>query len=212
MELSLTVATPHISLSMPYLLEGTYKPEWSRSKAKNAAKLKSLLKRAEVVATYTATGGKVPVLLVEDGGADFYFVHANIGDDPDMIQYGARVRHYDLTGKLHSKACGQVSVWRNGAYDLTTNLPEWLFTNRLYPKYSKIISDNTQSTRGRGFWVRRIGEALQKGKTVSAIEVDEVGFVIKVLAVTSVKSIADMGQYYTTGENYSGHYYRFLIE
>lgn len=196
-------------LAMPYLSEGTYKPAWAKSKARNAAKLRSLLPHAKVALTYTAAGAPLPVYVVSEANSEFYFVHDQIGDDPDLIQYGVRVRHYTLTGKLQGKACGQVSVHRNRTHQLSRGLPAYLFKELFYPKYNRILSDSTQSEKGMGFWETRILEALQANKKVFALEMEGDSEVVE---VTPLTKLIDMGKYYTRGENYSGHYYRFLIE
>jgi hypothetical protein len=198
-------------LAMPYLSEGTYKPEWAKSKAKNAAKLRSLLPHAKVALTYIGMGAPLPIYVVseEQPRSDFYFVHDQIGDDPDLIQYGVKVRHYTLTGKLEGKACGQVSVHRNSTHKLSRGLPAYLFKELFYRKYRRILSDSTQSTKGSGFWETRILEALQTNKKVFALEMEGDSEVVEVTPLT--KGI-EMDRYYTRGENYSGHYYRFLIE
>lgn len=198
--------------AMPYMNEGTYKPEWASSKAKNAAKLKVLMKTAVPYVTYTATGEDVVVFRTSDGTTDFLFVHGIVGDDPDLIQYGVRVIHYDVSGLKQFKACGQVSVWRNSGFSLTAKLPEWIFSNVLYPEYGHVVSDSTQSKRGKQFWERRIVEALQSGKKVYSIEIEsEAGHRLKVIASTPVKSVSEMDKFYTTDQDYSGSFFRFLI-
>lgn len=196
-------------LAMPYISEGTYKPEWSRSKAKNAAKLKASLPKAKVAFTYIATGHPLPVYVVHEGDYDFYFVHDQIGDDPDLIQYSVRVKHYSLQGKLSGKSCGQVSVHRNRTHMLSRGLPAFLFREVLYRQYGRILSDSTQSDYGRGFWETRMQEAMQQGKKVYVLEMLDDSTVV---AVTQLKRLVEMDQYYSKGEDYSGHYYRFLIE
>lgn len=197
--------------AMPYVNEGTYKPEWAASKAKNAAKLKALMKTATPHCTYTGSGTEVVVYKAKDGIADFYFVPAAVGDDPELIQYGVRVIRYDLSGKVMFKSCGQVSVWRNAGFGLTVGLPEWIFTHVLYPEYGHILSDSTQSPMGRRFWATRISEAIKAGKKVFAIECEVDGQKIRALEIVPVHSVADMAKYYATAQDYRGAFYRFAI-
>lgn len=68
-------------LAAPYHFEGTYIPHWVSSKEANALKLNSLLKTAKPVATYSATGADLKLLLAKDEGDDFYFVCALVGGD-----------------------------------------------------------------------------------------------------------------------------------
>jgi hypothetical protein len=197
---------------MPYLSEGTYKPEWAKSKAKNAAKLRSLLQQVTTpFATYSGAGVDVGVYKVSNEDSDFYFVHDIIGDDPDLIQYGVHVKHYEFTGLLQGKTCGQVSVFRNSNYDPALGLPKWIFENVLYPKYGNIVSDNTQSSKGRGFWGSRIMQALESGKHVYALELDESPRRLKVLKIDELHKPSDMSKYYSTDQDYPGYYWRFLI-
>jgi hypothetical protein len=198
--------------AMPYENMGTYRPAWAASKAKNAAKLKEQMKSAISYATYTGTGVDVVVYKAKDGIADFYFVSGAVGDDSELIQYGVRVIHYGLSGRVTSKSCGQVSVWLNAGYWPTCKLPEWLFTHVLYPVYGYILTDRAPFSLGQPFWGRRIMEALHAGRKVFAIECEEVGTKIKVEEIYPVRSVADMDKYYTRGTNYGGAFFRFAIK
>ena len=200
-------------LAMPYMSEGTYKPDWAKSKAKNAAKLRSLLQHVDKpFITYLIAGTSVSVYKVSNADSDFYFVHGAVGDNPDLIHYGVQVRHYDLKGLIKGKTCGQVSVFRNRTYAPTRKLPAWIFEKVLYPTYGNIVSDNTQSAQGKGFWEARIADAIESGKRVYALELDESPRTMDVLKVEEIVTLLDMEQYYSTNQEYSSYYWRFLIQ
>ncbi len=195
---------PESEIAMPYRAQGTYKPSWAKTPQTNASELERLLPNSKVVSTYK----DLDLYYHKDApDVDFYFVQ-----EGGLIQYGVRVIHYKLTGVLNKPTCGQVSVWRNKLNKAAAGLPKWVFTTILYPKYHSLISDKAQSEDGETFWESRISEALESGKTVGVLDINESHHTLEVIDTHPIKSTRDMNRYYTEGEDYSGQHFRFFIE
>lgn len=196
---------------MPYVTEGTYKPEWARSKEKNMAKLHAMLLKAKRVSTYDPGFGiVVPIFKAsENPSTDFYFAYDKDEDGDELIQYGCRLVHYKFTGVLNETlACGQVSVKRNKMWTKSGGLAKFLFNEIFFPIYGRILSDSTQSKEGKNFWNLRVLESLQSGHKVYALEIEG----SHVLKQTPILSPTELTPFYTEGQDYAGFYHRLLIE
>lgn len=65
----------------------------------------------------------------------------------------------------HRAAC-QIAVWRDVDVPGYEDVAKEIFFDELLPKYGVIITDAMQTEDGRNFWVRRIGNAFNKGLNV----------------------------------------------
>ena len=87
--------------------------------------------------------------VVVNAHEDFYFVHDEYKGH-DSIVYGVRVKTFSVKGLLEFETLGQVSVWRNSYYSyLPSGFAKWVFKEMLYPTYGSILSDNSQSAKGK---------------------------------------------------------------
>ena len=190
-------------VAMPYRSQGTYKPAWAKTEETNSKELLKLLPESKIVARYRDLDIHLHKYSAD---VDFYFVHEN-----DLIQYGVRVIHYKITGKLVRSTCGQVSVWRNQLDKATVGLPKWMFASFLKEIYGCIVSDKVQSTEGETFWDHRIDEALMSGKKVYVLDIEEKHHTLQVEDFATLETTRDMNKYYTEDQDYSGERFRFLI-
>lgn len=204
----------HVSLSMPMVSESTYKPVWAKTIGSNAEYLKSLLSNPTLtqVAT-TVKGTKHPIFRVTlNPHEDFYFVH-DVFNDIDTIQYGVRVKTFDIKGLAEFKTLGQVSVWRNPKYlYLHSGFAAWVFKQVLFPFYGNIVSDSSQSSKGKAFWFMRITDELELGTFIYALGVDHVkANTYNLEEVHEITRLRETEKYYSTAPDTRGDFYRILL-
>lgn len=217
MKLSITFSG--ISLSMPYVFEGTYIPDWAKSPEANQEFLNKIFKHSKVYSRYeldSDLGVDVYVHKLRPD-VDFYFMV-----DEGIIQYGVEVKHYKLIGNLSYfvdpdghvpdtiHAVGQVSVWRNTGCTLTSGFPKYFF-KKLHEKYGRILSDYSQSTNGKAFWANRIREVREQRGMVWVVDCEKHGQELKVEEISQLQSMRDFDKYYSQGQDLSGSYFRFML-
>ena len=197
-----------ISLSMPYLLEGTYRPKWVRTVDGNRAHLATLRQHSpKQIATFQVATSKNawPIMHCRHLNLDVYYVEHN-----DTIKYCVEVKALKTTGLASFNTLSQTSVWRDKNFNQLPGLAKWVFYNVLVPVNRNIMSDAMQSKEGRNFWSIRMAEALSSHKNVYALMLQgkEAPDIKHIEQITSVD---DLDQYYTTDKDWSGQYWRLLI-
>lgn len=69
-------------------------------------------------------------------------------------------------GYVAKKAACQILVWKSFKYTILEGFAKHIFFDYILPKTGTIVTDYQQTSKGRGFWESRIGNALQLGKYV----------------------------------------------
>ena len=192
----------NISLSMPVVSESTYKPIWAKTLGSNIAHLKKMLEHPTLthIATSLKGGVEHKVFRVTlNANEDFYFVH-DLYKEYDSIVYGVRVKTFDIKGLLEFKTLGQVSVWRNSYYSyLPSGFAKWIFKEMLYPTYGNILSDNSQSVKGKDFWYLRIGEEIDAKTPIYALGLETIKpHVLHLEEIHPISHIKDVDKFYST--------------
>lgn len=202
------MAKINISLSMPYLLEGTYTPDWAITLEVNIEHLEQLHKRhPKRIADYHMPMSKkvFPLMYCRYKNLDVYYV-----EQFNRIQYCVEVEHYETNGLVELHTLSQTSVWRNKNYGDLFGIAKWVFDTILMPKNKNIMSDSIQSADGKNFWGRRIMEALMEHKHVYALWLYGAS-TLEVLQLEPLTSLDNLDDYYTTKDDLSGKYWRFII-
>lgn len=195
-------------IAIPYLMQGTYHPDWAKSELSNSAHLKAILPHSVIVHHYNMNNKKIDIYKYQEAPkVRFFFVH-----DHNLIQYGVKVQTLAIEGMTNLHTATQVSVWRNKVYAGSSGIARFFFNSILKPEFGSVLSDETQSEEGRDFWIQRVAEALQLRFPVYVLTLHDSGNYKK--QCTGIVPILDadlMHQYYTTDHNLSGAQYRFLI-
>lgn len=209
------MSTINVSLSIPVVSESTYKPAWARTLGKNATFLQSLLQNPTTrqIASSTKGGTVHKVYRTElDEHEHFIFVHDTF-KDADSIVYGVKVRVFSIQGMLEFRTLGQVSVWRNSYYPyLPSGFAKWIFLEILYPTYSNIVSDSSQSAKGKAFWYMRIGEELDSDKNIYALGLALIKKqVLHLEEIHEINNIRDVDKYYSVLPDTRGEFFRIMF-
>lgn len=199
-----------ISSSMPMVIKGTYRPEWAKNKRTNSEKLKEVLPTSKVILTVENAGHTVNLYKhLESEKEQFYFYH-----DGKYIQYSAKVVALNIKGLATFTTVSQFSVWRNKLHTLLPpGFAGMVFNKIFYSKHRNLLSDNTQTVDGRGFWFDRISEALNNKKYVYALGLVETDDKYKLIVkeIIKIDLIHHVEQFYTYEPNELGKFYRFLL-
>lgn len=157
-QLTILQDVPQLSTSMPYLEHEPYEPLWSTPK-RNREWTKKFLPHATVVGTWADD----TLYHVQDKHCAYYFL---IDGDKEVV-YAVRYK-LDNVGELRT-VC-QTSLWREKDYVPSMAIASYVFFSQLLPKYGAILSDKSQSTDGKTFWIRRCGEAIHSGLHVYLVD------------------------------------------
>ena len=201
---------------MPVVSEGTYKPAWAKTVATNAAFLQQLLESPTLQQIATNTRSVVTKIYKVSirPDEDFVFVYDyDTRSKCNIIQYGVRIKTFKIVGLREFNTLGQVSVWRNLAYSLLpSGFAAWVFKTILFPVYGNVISDSSQSLKGKDFWTRRIDEELQGGLHVYALALEpKRGNVQQLEEIHKITNLREVDRYYSVLPDIGGDYYRLLL-
>lgn len=138
-----------ISVSMPYLLEGTYAPTWAGTLDDNIKHLQLLRERNPKQITTFKVGHlrrELPLMHCRYKNLDVYYI-----DYQDCIQYCVEVEKYKTKGLIKLRTLSQTSVWRNKKFVGIPTMAKWVFDTVLMPINKNILSDSMQSEDGKAF-------------------------------------------------------------
>lgn len=204
-----------VSLSMPMVSNSTYKPWWAKTTKINAEYLETTLADPTLIHIATTTKGDVHHKLNKiklNEHEEFIFV-ADEYLGVQSIQYGVRVKTFDIKGLAGFKTVGQVSVWRNSKYlYLPRGFAAWVFKQVLFPTYGNIVSDSSQSGEGKAFWFASIAEELELGTHVYALGVEHPKPHQYLLEeIHTILKTKEVEEYYSVAPDTRGEFYRILL-
>ena len=155
--------------SAPYLIDPTQ--FGLNDLEKNQARLADIKRKYKAHPLPTWHGAELIEYTV---GPDEAYIISEVdqGDGPE-IAYLVHLKMERLKA-LESRSVTQVEVWRNPAGGSPTGLTKHVFFDILLKRFKFIVSDRSQTERGKEFWLLRLKEAESLGHRVGVIIDDEV--------------------------------------
>lgn len=195
--------------AMPYLVEGTYIPEWAKTIDSNKEYLAHLwTKKPKIIVSHLDyNDDNVDLYGLKEGRTQLMWVEYD-----DVIQYFVKVKHLNLSSGIDLNSVYQTSVWRNKRFGKLPGFAQWVFFNVLFPINHNILSDQYQTTDGMNFWNHRVGEALKTHSYfVYALLTVKKSSKLVVEAAKQITKSSQLEDYYTEHPDTSGEKYRILI-
>lgn len=155
--------------SAPYLIDPTQ--FGLNDLEKNQARLADIKRKYKTHSLPTWHGAELVEYKV---GPDEAYIISEVdqGDGPE-IAYLVHLKMERLKA-LDSQSVTQVEVWRRKGAAIPAGLTKHVFFDILLKRFKFIVSDRSQTEKGRDFWLDRLGEADRAGHRVGVIIDDEV--------------------------------------
>jgi hypothetical protein len=96
-------------------------------------------------------------------------------------------------GYIAKQAACQILVWRTSGYPITLRgFAQHIFFDYILPKTGTIVTDYQQTSKGRGFWGDRIGEALNIGKYVYYVNFQPDRIIKQIINIRELEDLSDI--------------------